>query len=181
MLLDLTDPTLPTLIAPLVPMGGAVLTFQLVVSDGTNTSEPDAVNVTVTNVNHPPVALAGDDQAVAEASPVKLWPPNHKLIAVSIMGVTDPENNEITITIMDVTQDEPINGLGDGDTAPDAVIQGGTVLLRAERAGNRPAAARATAASTASPSKPRTDSVEPALVRSASASRTPKAATLHRA
>lgn len=36
----------------------------------------------------------------------------------------------------DVTQDEPIDGLGDRDTAPDAVIQGGTVLVRADRAGN---------------------------------------------
>ena len=35
-----------------------------------------------------------------------------------------------------VTQDEPVNGLGDGDTSPDAVIQGNQVLLRAKRAGN---------------------------------------------
>jgi hypothetical protein len=33
------------------------------------------------------------------------------------------------------TSNEPENGLGDGDTSPDAVIQGHTVLLRAERAG----------------------------------------------
>ena len=38
-------------------------------------------------------------------------------------------------TVTGVTQDEPLNGLGDGDTAPDAVIQGSAVLLRAERAG----------------------------------------------
>ena len=36
-----------------------------------------------------------------------------------------------------MTQDEPIRGLGDGDTGPDAVIIGPVVLLRAERAGNR--------------------------------------------
>ena len=34
-----------------------------------------------------------------------------------------------------MTQDEPVNGLGDGDTTPDAVLQGGSVLLRAERSG----------------------------------------------
>jgi hypothetical protein len=49
--------------------------------------------------------------------------------------VTDPENGAIQITILGVTQDEPLNGLGDGDTGPDAVIQGDTVLLRAERSG----------------------------------------------
>jgi hypothetical protein len=43
---------------------------------------------------------------------------------------------ESVITILGVTQDEPLNGLGDGDTAPDAAIQGDTVFLRAERKGN---------------------------------------------
>jgi hypothetical protein len=33
------------------------------------------------------------------------------------------------------TQDEPVNGGADGDTSPDAVISGDSVLLRAERAG----------------------------------------------
>ena len=37
--------------------------------------------------------------------------------------------------VTSVTQDEPVNGLGDGDTSPDAVLQGSAVLLRAERAG----------------------------------------------
>ena len=39
----------------------------------------------------------------------------------------------LTIAITGVTQDEPVNGLGDGDTGPDAVISGDTVFLRAER------------------------------------------------
>jgi hypothetical protein len=55
-------------------------------------------------------------------------------VKVSILGVTDPEN-PVTITIMGVTQDEPLNGLGDRDTAPDAVLQGASVLVRAERSG----------------------------------------------
>ena len=50
--------------------------------------------------------------------------------------MTDPNNDAVTITINAVTQDEPVNGLGDGDTSPDAIIQGDKVLLRAERAGN---------------------------------------------
>jgi hypothetical protein len=43
----------------------------------------------------------------------------------------------VTITITGVTQDEPLNGLGDGDTAPDAQVgsASNTVLLRAERSG----------------------------------------------
>jgi hypothetical protein len=57
-------------------------------------------------------------------------------VAVGISGVTDPDNNA-TITITGVFQDESTNGQGNGDTAPDAIINGdGTVFLRAERAGN---------------------------------------------
>ena len=37
--------------------------------------------------------------------------------------------------ILSITQDEPVQGLGDGDTAPDAVVQGSSALLRAERGG----------------------------------------------
>jgi hypothetical protein len=50
--------------------------------------------------------------------------------------VTDPDNNA-TITIDSVFQDEPTNGQGDGDTDIDAFINAdGTVLIRAERSGN---------------------------------------------
>jgi len=58
------------------------------------------------------------------------------LVSIAIGGVTDPDENQVTLTVTQVTQDEPVNGLGDGDTSPDAVLQeGGKVLLRAERAG----------------------------------------------
>jgi hypothetical protein len=56
------------------------------------------------------------------------------MVAVQIIGITDPQSNAFTIAVTGVTQDEPIDGLGDGDTSPDAVIQGNQVLLRAERA-----------------------------------------------
>ena len=42
----------------------------------------------------------------------------------------------MTTTITRVTQDEPVTGLGGGDTGPDAVIHGSKVLLRAERSGD---------------------------------------------
>jgi hypothetical protein len=56
--------------------------------------------------------------------------------SIAILDVTDPDNDHVTITVTGVTQDEPVQGLGDGDSSPDAVVQGDTVLLRAERAGN---------------------------------------------
>ena len=70
--LNLTDPGHPTFIAPAVSVGGATLSFQLVVSDGQLTSTPATVNITVKHSNHPPVASVGPDQTLGEASLVTL-------------------------------------------------------------------------------------------------------------
>jgi probable HAF family extracellular repeat protein len=65
-----------------------------------------------------------------------LWPPNHKLVPIQIVGLSHLDEHPVGITVTAVTQDEPVNGLGDGNTSPDAIPrQTGIVLLRAERAG----------------------------------------------
>jgi hypothetical protein len=127
----LSQPTsaTPGFTAPAVGPGGVTLAFELVLGDGTTESAPDRVEVKVRNANDPPACGA------AQASLARLWPPDHKLVPIQIVGVADPEGDAFTTTIKTVTQDEPINGLGDGDTGPDAVIQAGTVLIRAERSG----------------------------------------------
>ncbi|HET8645521.1 MAG TPA: hypothetical protein VFO85_08550, partial [Vicinamibacteria bacterium] len=118
----------PTFTAPAVGAGGETLTFALVVSDGA-ASGADAVRVTVRDSNQPPSC------DLARAGVAVLWPPTHNLLQVAIVGVADPDDGSVAITVDAVTQDEPVQGTGDGDTSPDAVSQGGTVLLRAERAG----------------------------------------------
>ena len=127
-LVDADSPQ-PHFTAPAVGATGATLVFQLVVGDGSAASQPDTVTVTVRDANQPPSC------GLATASPSLLWPPNHKLVSVAVQGVSDPDDRDVRITITGVTQDEPLNGLGDGDTTPDAVIQAGSVLLRAERSG----------------------------------------------
>jgi hypothetical protein len=126
----LSDPTsaVPAFTAPEVGPGGATLVFQLVVSDG-SASATDLVTITVRDGNQPPSC------DLARASLGVLWPPAHRLVPIGIVGVADAEDPDVTITITAVTQDEPVNGLGDGDTSPDAVTQGASVLLRAERSG----------------------------------------------
>jgi hypothetical protein len=74
--------------------------------------------------------------SAAQANPAALWSPNHQFVPVVVMGVTDPEGDSVTITVTGVTQDEPVNGNGDGNTSPDAVIQAGAASVRAERSGN---------------------------------------------
>ncbi len=121
--------TAPTFTSPFVGAGGADLEFELTASDGFGGVATDRVVIHVQNINDPPLAAA------ARPTVALLWPPNHQLVTVGITGVSDPDNNA-TITITAVTQDEPTNGLGDGDTPIDAIINpNGTVLVRAERAG----------------------------------------------
>jgi len=131
-----TSPT-PTFDAPAVAPGGEALTFRLVVTDddpvSPMSSAPDDVVINVTSINDPPRC----DLAVASKD--VLSPPNHKLEQISIEGVSDDDSvfKLVTLGITGVTQDEPVSGLGSGDSSPDAVIQPGdpadTVLIRRER------------------------------------------------
>ena len=113
---------------PFVSAGGADLVFNLTVDDGYGGAASDTVIVHVQNANDPPLVSA------AQPTVACLWAPDHRMVSIGITGVSDPDNNA-TITITGVRQDEPANGLGDGDTAVDAIINGSTVLLRAERSG----------------------------------------------
>ena len=72
------------------------------------------------------------------ASPDVIWPPNHKMVPVTISVVaSDNCDADPTCQIISIASNEPENGLGDGDTAPDWEITGDlTANLRAERAGN---------------------------------------------
>ncbi|MCX6538993.1 MAG: hypothetical protein NT151_08680 [Acidobacteria bacterium] len=63
-----------------------------------------------------------------------LWPPNHKLVQVATVTASAGPSG-LAAFVVTATSNEPENGLGDGDTAPDTVITGGTIQLRAERSG----------------------------------------------
>ncbi len=76
------------------------------------------------------------DCSSAAPSSATLWPPNHKFHSVSVNGVTDADGDAVTITIDGITQDEPVNGKGDGNTSPDGAGVGtDTAEVRAERSG----------------------------------------------
>lgn len=62
-----------------------------------------------------------------------LWPANGQFIRVWIIGVGDPDNDPVRVSISGVTQDEPTSGLVTGDTGPDATLFGSSVDLRAQR------------------------------------------------
>lgn len=69
----------------------------------------------------------------ATASVDRLFPPNKQMIAINILGVSDPDGDPVTIEISKITQDEPPGDPG----VPDATGVGAAhATLRATRAGN---------------------------------------------
>jgi hypothetical protein len=71
-------------------------------------------------------ALAGLPSACS------LRPPNHQLVTIANVIGTDALSG-IANVVVTGTSNEPVNGLGDGDTEPDIIINGGQAQVRAER------------------------------------------------
>jgi uncharacterized repeat protein (TIGR01451 family) len=95
--------------------------------------DPDLSNnssTVVTVLNHNPVCTEVTAGGI-------LWPPNHKYRLRTLTGAFDPDGNPIVTTVLGVTQDEPLNGKADGNTAIDAKpgAASNQVWLRAERSG----------------------------------------------
>jgi FtsP/CotA-like multicopper oxidase with cupredoxin domain len=91
-----------------------------------------AASAVIVDVNSPP------DCTPVVPTPNSLWPPNHGFQVVSLSGATDPDGDTVTLTVTGVTQDEPLNAPGDGNTTPDGQLVPGhseQVGLRAERSG----------------------------------------------
>ena len=122
-----------TVTAPEGAIDPATITFTASVTCCSGVICSDSDDATFTP-NQPP------DCSEAYANPDCLWPPNHKFVDVSIMGVTDPDGDPVTITINAITSDEPTasdKGSGGAKHAPDASGTGtDTASVRAERSGN---------------------------------------------
>jgi hypothetical protein len=111
------------------PVGSTHITWTA--TDGGGNSQACAQAITVNDVEPPKITGAA-------AVPDELWPPNHKMRDVAIdYTVTDNCDPLPAITCgLDVISNEPVNGLGDGNTAPDwLVVSTHQVQLRSERAG----------------------------------------------
>ena len=74
---------------------------------------------------------------VDDSETVELWPPNHKFKTITgeDCGITDACDEDVEVTFLTVTSDEPVNDMGDGNTEPDIVFGCDGVKLRAERQG----------------------------------------------
>jgi len=99
-------------------------------TDGSGNVTKQSQNVIVQDVTPPHF----DSLSV---NPGLIWPPNHQMIPVTVSAsVSDNCDPEPVCVIAAVSSNEPENGLGDGDTAPDwEITEDLTLNLRAERSG----------------------------------------------
>ncbi len=139
------EPTVLTLASSASATVGIDISVPAGTPDGTDVSLTATVvsntDPTVTNsatVGLVVVSNRPPDCSLALPSSSSVWPANHKLQAITILGVTDPDGDAVTIQIDSITQDEPTTGTGSGDTCPDAFGLGtATAQIRSERSGNR--------------------------------------------
>jgi hypothetical protein len=83
------------------------------------------VSITIAPVNDPP------DCSSAVASNGFIWSPDKTLWEETVFGVTDPDGDQVTITVVSIFQDEPV---GTGQHCPDGFGVGtDTAEVRAER------------------------------------------------
>jgi hypothetical protein len=109
-----------------LPLGVNVITLK--VTDSFGASATATVTITVVDVTPPTVGPV-------TATPNVLWPVNHKFVSVTIT-YTATDNCNIPVCTLAVSSNQPVNGIGDGNTSPDwQVIDAHHVLLRAERTG----------------------------------------------
>lgn len=117
---------------PTVTLGTGTHQILMQVTDNQGGTNDDVVAVTIQDTNAPAIQMT--------VEPSALWPPNHTMrlvsSSISITDVCDPAP-ALGVT---VTSDEAENGLGDGDTAPDWLVEripsgAFDVWVRAERSG----------------------------------------------
>ena len=109
---------------------GHTYAFYSLAQDKTGNIEDAPANsdATVTVIDNTPPTITTES-----ARPASLWPPNHTMRDV-LVNYTAIDNCSSTCTLS-VTSNEPVNGTGDGDTAPDwEIVDAHHVRLRAERA-----------------------------------------------
>ena len=110
----------------LYPVGITNVTYSATDESGNSAT----CSQTITVVDNEPPVIAGES-----ASVVVLSPSNHTMRDVTI-NYTATDNCAVT-SVVNVTSNEPINGVGDGDTDPDWIVTDNHhVILRAERSAN---------------------------------------------
>lgn len=112
------------------PLG--VTTVQCSATDAASNTATDSFTVTVEDTTAPEIVAIS-------ANPSNLWPPNHQMVLVTVTATVIDSVDDAPITrIISVKSNQPVNGTGDGDMAPDWNIVGPMqVELRSERSSGK--------------------------------------------
>ena len=111
------------------PYPKGVTTITWTATDPSGNTASCQQTVTVTDGQAPTVSAV-------TASPDTLWSPDHRMVDVTLAYAAS-DNCAGSNCVATVASNEPVNGTGDGDTAPDwQVLDAKHVRLRAERAGS---------------------------------------------
>jgi hypothetical protein len=109
---------------------GVTQPYLLAVVDALGQASEDETAVTVVDTTPPSIESA-------TASPAQLWPPNHRMVPVTVTSAAADTCGTATCSITSVTSTEPADANDDGNTATDWQITGPrTVDVRAERSGD---------------------------------------------
>ena len=120
--------------ASLFSLNGRFIEVRATLTPNGAGDSPILSDVRIEVANRPP------DCSALTADRTLLWPPNHTFRDVTVTGATDPDaGDSVTHVIDGITQDEPVNGKGDGATSPDGMLSNpltDTASVRAERSGS---------------------------------------------
>jgi hypothetical protein len=85
--------------------------YEIVVS-GIDGSNPTRLTYTDESVFHPDWQTLDrpPDCSSVSATPGSIWPPNHKLITVTLSGATDPDGDPVIVTVNRVTGGDAVVG-----------------------------------------------------------------------
>ncbi|MCI0537666.1 MAG: cadherin-like domain-containing protein, partial [Verrucomicrobiales bacterium] len=109
------------------PLGETEVT--LTVTDSFGATDTCTATVTVVDDTEPLITGLSPSRSA-------LWPPNHHMREVTVNYTSSDNCPGTTCAIIAISSNEPIDGTGDGDTAPDwEIIDANHVKLRAERSG----------------------------------------------
>ena len=113
------------------------LTCAIVGAGAVLAADTSTAITTCTAADCGPPTVAIDCEGAA-LSPGVIWPPDHSMVPVNVISVTSSAG-PVTITIQSIYQNEPVDALGSGNTAPDGKVVNtsttSTAYVRAERAG----------------------------------------------
>jgi hypothetical protein len=121
----------PTVVSVSAPLNFPLGTTDAIWAVGDNHGHTNTAIQHVTVVDNTAPAVSA-----VTVTPAVLWPPSHKMADVTLTYSASDNCSTANCTISGITSNEPLNGLGDGNTSADwEIVDSHHVRVRSERSG----------------------------------------------